>query len=75
MIPTQYALKTVFPEAGMAPFQRLLLGGNYLFGAIPSPLMALQPGSAMRDARSGHARNNAWSGLAHCQIVVGSILG
>ncbi|XP_068465640.1 probable LRR receptor-like serine/threonine-protein kinase At4g36180 isoform X1 [Phaseolus vulgaris] len=47
MIPTQYALKTVFPEAGMAPFQRLLLGGNYLFGAIPSALMALQPGSAM----------------------------
>lgn len=47
MIPTQYALKTVFPEAGMAPFERLLLGGNYLFGAIPSPLMALEPGSAM----------------------------
>ncbi|QCD94331.1 LRR receptor-like serine/threonine-protein kinase FLS2 [Vigna unguiculata] len=47
MIPTQYALKTVFPEAGIAPFERLLLGGNYLFGAIPSPLMALQPGSAM----------------------------
>ncbi|TKY55867.1 Leucine-rich repeat receptor protein kinase MSP1 [Spatholobus suberectus] len=46
MIPTQYALKTVFPEPGVAPFERLLLGGNYLFGGIPSALMALEPGSA-----------------------------
>ncbi|KAK7360129.1 hypothetical protein VNO77_02107 [Canavalia gladiata] len=46
MIPTQYALKTVFPEPGVAPFERLLLSGNYLFGGIPSPLMALEPGSA-----------------------------
>ena len=46
MIPTQYALKTVFPEPGVEPFERLLLGGNYLFGGIPSALMALEPGSA-----------------------------
>ncbi|CAJ1942439.1 unnamed protein product [Sphenostylis stenocarpa] len=46
MIPIQYALKTAFPEAGVAPLERLLLGGNYLFGGIPSPLMALEPGSA-----------------------------
>ncbi|KAI4327686.1 hypothetical protein L6164_020116 [Bauhinia variegata] len=46
MIPTQYALKTVFPESGMSPFERLLLGGNYLFGLIPGPLLSLKPGSA-----------------------------
>ncbi|KAI4314793.1 hypothetical protein L6164_027666 [Bauhinia variegata] len=46
MIPTQYALKTVYPESGMSPFERLLLAGNYLFGLIPSPLMALKPDSA-----------------------------
>ncbi|MED6114611.1 hypothetical protein PIB30_081986 [Stylosanthes scabra] len=46
MIPTQFALKTVLPESGVSPFERLLLGGNYLFGGIPSPLMALKPGSA-----------------------------
>ncbi|KAF8377885.1 hypothetical protein HHK36_031273 [Tetracentron sinense] len=47
MIPSQYALKAVFPEVGMSPFVRLLLGGNYLFGPIPGPLMALKPGSAI----------------------------
>ncbi|KAF8410519.1 hypothetical protein HHK36_003050 [Tetracentron sinense] len=47
MIPSQYALKTVVPEVGSSPFERLLLGGNYLFGPIPSPLMALKPGSSV----------------------------
>lgn len=46
MIPTQYALKTVLPEPGIAPFGRLLLGGNYLFGPIPDPLMRMVTGSA-----------------------------
>ncbi|CAN4083368.1 unnamed protein product [Withania somnifera] len=46
MIPTQYALKMVFPgQAGVMPFERLLLGGNYLFGAIPGPMLDLKPGS------------------------------
>ncbi|XVE87383.1 hypothetical protein DITRI_Ditri18aG0112900 [Diplodiscus trichospermus] len=43
MIPAQYALKTVLPGPGIAPFARLLLGGNYLFGAIPGPLLGLKP--------------------------------
>lgn len=46
LIPAQYALKTVFPETGIAPFGRLLLGGNYLFGGIPRPLLVLKPDSA-----------------------------
>ncbi|XVF62140.1 hypothetical protein PTKIN_Ptkin08bG0193100 [Pterospermum kingtungense] len=46
MIPTQYALKTVLPESGIAPFARLLLGGNYLFGPIPGPLLGLKPDTA-----------------------------
>ncbi|GKV41525.1 hypothetical protein SLEP1_g49042 [Rubroshorea leprosula] len=46
MIPTQYALKTVLPGTGVAPFARLFLGGNYLFGPIPAPLMQLKPGTA-----------------------------
>ncbi|KAL0314623.1 UNVERIFIED_CONTAM: hypothetical protein Sangu_2306700 [Sesamum angustifolium] len=46
MIPSQYAMKTVVPRTGTAPFQRLLLGGNYLFGPIPGQLMGLKPGSA-----------------------------
>ncbi|WOH05356.1 hypothetical protein DCAR_0624772 [Daucus carota subsp. sativus] len=45
MIPTQYAVKAVFPETGTVPFQRLLLGGNYLLGGIPGPLTGLKPGS------------------------------
>ncbi|KAF5454518.1 hypothetical protein F2P56_024176 [Juglans regia] len=45
MIPTQYAFKAVVPGPGISPFERLLLGGNYLFGAIPDPLMGLKPGS------------------------------
>ncbi|KAL5557605.1 hypothetical protein UlMin_039841 [Ulmus minor] len=46
MIPIQYAIKTVVPASGVSPFGRLLLGGNYLFGPIPDPLMDLEPGSA-----------------------------
>lgn len=46
MIPTEYAIRVAVPGPGIAPFQRLLLGGNYLFGAIPRPLLELQPGSA-----------------------------
>lgn len=46
MIPAQYAVKAVLPDQGVAPFQRLLLGGNYLLGLIPSPLLQLKPGSA-----------------------------
>ncbi|KAB1204490.1 Serine/threonine-protein kinase BRI1-like 1 [Morella rubra] len=45
MIPIQYALKTVVTGSGISPFARLLLGGNYLFGSIPDPLMGLKPGS------------------------------
>ena len=36
MIPTQYAIKVVVPGTGVSPFVRLFLGGNYLFGVIPS---------------------------------------
>ncbi|XVF59724.1 hypothetical protein PTKIN_Ptkin07bG0298600 [Pterospermum kingtungense] len=48
MIPAQYALKTVLPpgSGGIAPFARLLLGGNYLFGPIPGPLLVLKPDTA-----------------------------
>ncbi|XP_004512092.1 uncharacterized protein [Cicer arietinum] len=42
LIPVQFALKTVYPEIGIAPFGRLLLGGNYLFGGIPRPLLVLK---------------------------------
>ncbi|KAL2905444.1 MDIS1-interacting receptor like kinase 1 [Bienertia sinuspersici] len=46
LIPTQYAFKAVWPQKGIAPFQRLLLGGNFLFGPIPDMFMKLEPGSA-----------------------------
>lgn len=46
MIPVQYALKVV-QTGGIAPFARLLLSGNYLYGPIPSLFMAMKPGSAM----------------------------
>ncbi|KAL5099506.1 hypothetical protein RYX36_003833 [Vicia faba] len=46
LIPVQFALKTVFPETGIAPFGRLLLGGNYLLGGIPRPLLVLKQDSA-----------------------------
>ncbi|XP_021758360.1 leucine-rich repeat receptor protein kinase MSL1-like [Chenopodium quinoa] len=41
MIPPVYALRVA-----TASFQRLLLGGNYLFGPIPDPLKRVEPGSA-----------------------------
>ncbi|CAH8337089.1 unnamed protein product [Eruca vesicaria subsp. sativa] len=46
MIPTQYVWKTVSPGSGFVGFQRLLLSGNFLFGVVPGPLMALKAGSA-----------------------------
>lgn len=47
MIPSQYALRAAVPGAdGTSSFERLLLGGNYLFGPIPGPLMGLKPGTA-----------------------------
>ncbi|KAL1217044.1 LRR receptor-like serine/threonine-protein kinase FLS2 [Cardamine amara subsp. amara] len=46
MIPTQYVWKTVSPGSNFAGFQRLLLGGNFLFGVVPGLLMTLKPGSA-----------------------------
>lgn len=46
MIPIRYALKTVSPGSGISPFERLLLGGNYLFGPIPDLLRRLNPGTA-----------------------------
>ncbi|CAK7334403.1 unnamed protein product [Dovyalis caffra] len=46
MIPTQFAIKTVLSGSGLSPFSRLFLGGNYLYGPIPGPLMELQPGFA-----------------------------
>ncbi|KAG5089433.1 hypothetical protein GLYMA_01G169500v4 [Glycine max] len=45
-IPTQFGVKTVFPEKGVSSFGRLLLGGNYLLGGIPRPLLALKRDSA-----------------------------
>ncbi|XP_022772692.1 LRR receptor-like serine/threonine-protein kinase FLS2 [Durio zibethinus] len=46
MIPAQYALKTAVPGNNTSSFERLLLGGNYLFGPIPGPFLGLKPGSA-----------------------------
>ncbi|KAH0971152.1 hypothetical protein GBA52_023308 [Prunus armeniaca] len=46
MIPTQYAFKVAVPGSGVSAFERRLLGGNYLFGPIPGPLLGLKPGSA-----------------------------
>ncbi|XWS21004.1 hypothetical protein CRYUN_Cryun30bG0017600 [Craigia yunnanensis] len=46
MIPAQYALKAAVPGNSTSSFERLLLGGNYLFGPIPGPLLGLKPGSA-----------------------------
>lgn len=45
-IPTQYALKVAVPGSGVSKLERLLLGGNYLSGPIPRPLLGLKPGSA-----------------------------
>ncbi|KAJ8772743.1 hypothetical protein K2173_027920 [Erythroxylum novogranatense] len=46
MIPTQYALKAAVPSANSSRLERLLLGGNYLFGPVPDPLIHLKPGSS-----------------------------
>lgn len=45
MIPILYALRAAASGGKTSPFGRLLLGGNYLFGPIPGPLMGLKPGS------------------------------
>lgn len=53
MIPAQYALKGSGSGSGpgrvgenpSSQFERLLLGGNYLFGAIPGPFLKVEPGS------------------------------
>nr|GMC99041.1 probable LRR receptor-like serine/threonine-protein kinase At4g36180 [Ipomoea batatas] len=48
IIPAQYALKVLVPGDGTttsSQFERLLLGGNYLIGAIPGPFLDLKPGS------------------------------
>lgn len=46
MIPTQYALKVLLPPGQeVSQFERLLLGGNYLFGPIPGQFLGLKPGS------------------------------
>ncbi|XP_076886282.1 receptor-like protein 32 [Bidens hawaiensis] len=48
VIPTQYAVKAVTEgELGVGPFERLLLGGNYLFGLIPGPFLQLKSGSSV----------------------------
>ncbi|KAK6150583.1 hypothetical protein DH2020_015515 [Rehmannia glutinosa] len=46
-IPTQYVLKVLETGTGqgMAQFERLLLGGNYLFGPIPAGFLELKEGS------------------------------
>ncbi|XP_071711510.1 uncharacterized protein [Rutidosis leptorrhynchoides] len=46
MIPIQYALKAIGSD-GVGPFERLLLGGNYLFGLIPGPFLRLNSGSGV----------------------------
>ncbi|XP_061999732.1 LRR receptor-like serine/threonine-protein kinase ERECTA [Rosa rugosa] len=46
IIPTQYAFKVAVPGTGVSPFVRLLLGGNYLYGPLPGPLLSMKPGSA-----------------------------
>ncbi|XP_075491584.1 uncharacterized protein LOC142529818 [Primulina tabacum] len=47
LIPAQYVLKVLAAGSGqdVAQFERLLLGGNYLFGPIPGPFLDLKPGS------------------------------
>ncbi|WCJ35153.1 Leucine-rich repeat (LRR) family protein [Euphorbia peplus] len=46
MIPAEYALRAVTRRRKTSSFERLLLGGNYLFGPIPGPLMILKRGTA-----------------------------
>ncbi|GER40385.1 leucine-rich repeat receptor-like protein kinase family protein [Striga asiatica] len=45
LIPTQYVLKVL--GHGAAQFERLLLGGNYLYGPIPGEFLGLKAGSVM----------------------------
>ncbi|KAL1569533.1 receptor-like protein kinase 5 [Salvia divinorum] len=42
-IPVEYAVKVL--GSGLGQFERLLLGGNYLFGAIPGGFLDLKAGS------------------------------
>ncbi|KAG6394570.1 hypothetical protein SASPL_145159 [Salvia splendens] len=44
-IPVEYAMKVLSSGIGSAQLQRLLLGGNYLFGAIPGGFLDLEAGS------------------------------
>ncbi|XP_057766144.1 leucine-rich repeat receptor-like serine/threonine-protein kinase SKM1 [Salvia miltiorrhiza] len=44
-IPAEYAMKVLGSGLGTAQFERLLLGGNYLFGAIPGGFLDLKAGS------------------------------
>ncbi|GAA0163425.1 hypothetical protein LIER_19297 [Lithospermum erythrorhizon] len=44
-IPTLYATRVFFPGQGLARFERLLLGGNYIYGAIPRTWLNLEAGS------------------------------
>ncbi|KAL2552721.1 Leucine-rich repeat (LRR) family protein [Forsythia ovata] len=45
IIPIQFALKVLAAGSGLAQFERLLLGGNYLLEPIPGPFLELEPGS------------------------------
>ncbi|KAL3844701.1 hypothetical protein ACJIZ3_002104 [Penstemon smallii] len=47
LIPTQYIVKVSDSGTGMgmAQFERLLLGGNYLYGPIPGQFLDLKPDS------------------------------
>lgn len=47
LIPPQYVLKVLLPGTGqgVSQFERLLLGGNYLFGPIPGGFLELKAGS------------------------------
>ncbi|KAH6833776.1 Leucine-rich repeat family protein [Perilla frutescens var. hirtella] len=46
-IPAEYVVKVLGPGSGSGSgqFERLLLGGNYLFGAIPGGFLELKAGS------------------------------
>lgn len=44
-IPAEYVVKVLSPGPGSGQLERLLLGGNYLFGAIPGGFLNLKPDS------------------------------
>ncbi|CAN0906486.1 Serine/threonine-protein kinase BRI1-like 1 [Linum grandiflorum] len=46
MIPLGYAVKAAAVAVKGAAFERLLLGGNYLFGSIPEAKLGMKAGSA-----------------------------